>query len=236
MSEFRILSSLQHHITGSSHGTTTFEHALLPDKDRKCFYAVDGYIEELSLADLEELAKLESQSAMESKFGSVGWKFKKQLGSEWCSGVVVEIVEDAENGKDRRCHYPADDFYEDLSMDELKKLAKMDKNNGKMVHQVKHNDLCETCGGVGELLCCSTCNLVFHLGCTRPKLTELPEGDWSCAFCISSGDVVKKTSKQEQQKAHLAVKEIESLKEEARRKREESRRKSPRKRKSSIEN
>mmetsp|Transcript_23149 Transcript_23149/g.37736 ORF Transcript_23149/g.37736 Transcript_23149/m.37736 type:complete len:129 (+) Transcript_23149:214-600(+) len=122
-------------------------------------------------------------------------------------------------------------------MADLRKLAKLEKNKGKEeeTEEAQHNDLCETCGQVGELLCCSTCNLVFHLGCTRPELTELPMDDWSCAFCIATGDVVKNTTKQEQQKARLAVREIEALKEEVRKK-EESRRKSPRKRKNQADN
>ena len=40
----------------------------------------------------------------------------------------------------------------------------------------EHNDQCEVCNVGGELLCCSTCNLVFHLDCVRPTLTELPPG------------------------------------------------------------
>jgi len=143
------------------------------EKDRKCFYAADGYIEDLSLAELKELAELESKSHTLPEFGSIGWKFQKD--------------------------------------------------------EVKHNDLCETCGNAGELICCSTCRLVFHLGCTRPKLKDFPADDWSCPFCIASGDVVKNASKQEQQSAHLAVREIGGLKEVVRKK-EYSRRKSPRKR------
>ena len=40
----------------------------------------------------------------------------------------------------------------------------------------QHNDLCDVCNIGGELLCCSTCNLVFHLECVRPVLKELPPG------------------------------------------------------------
>ncbi|CAJ1946666.1 unnamed protein product [Cylindrotheca closterium] len=54
----------------------------------------------------------------------------------------------------------------------------------------EHNDLCDVCNEGGELLCCSTCNLVFHLGCLRPALAELPQGDWSCPYCILSGTPV----------------------------------------------
>ena len=50
-----------------------------------------------------------------------------------------------------------------------------------------HNDVCECCGGLGQVICCDTCNLVFHLDCTRPKLPGLPEGHWSCAYCVEAG-------------------------------------------------
>ena len=48
----------------------------------------------------------------------------------------------------------------------------------------EHNDLCEVCDSGGDLLCCDTCSLVFHLRCIRPKLTAVPRGDWSCAHCV----------------------------------------------------
>ena len=48
----------------------------------------------------------------------------------------------------------------------------------------QHNDVCEICDSTGELLMCSTCNLVFHLQCVRPILTELPASDWRCAYCV----------------------------------------------------
>ena len=52
----------------------------------------------------------------------------------------------------------------------------------------EHNDLCDVCNLGGELLCCSTCNLVFHLECVRPILHEMPPNDdWSCAHCIIAG-------------------------------------------------
>ena len=53
----------------------------------------------------------------------------------------------------------------------------------------EHNDMCEVCVTGGDLLCCDTCNLVFHLRCLRPKLTALPKGRWSCAHCVIDGVV-----------------------------------------------
>lgn len=55
----------------------------------------------------------------------------------------------------------------------------------------QHNDTCDVCSLGGELLCCSTCNLVFHLECVRPALKELPPGMfwtivlyWNVLYCI----------------------------------------------------
>jgi hypothetical protein len=46
------------------------------------------------------------------------------------------------------------------------------------------NEFCEVCNKEGNLLCCDTCSLVFHLGCLRPKLDVVPEGSWNCPYCV----------------------------------------------------
>lgn len=155
-----------------------------------------------------------------AEFGSVGWKFKKQFDGVWYDGVVVEVLET----KYRRCHYPADGDFEDLNLDDLAKLDKGEATESQS-QAIEHNDLCEACGEVGELLCCSTCNLVFHMGCVRPKLAEEVADDWSCAYCISES---KQATQKEKQVARRAVQDIEAVKEEVRRKAQS--RKSPRKR------
>lgn len=79
-----------------------------------------------------------------------------------------------------------------------------------------HNDICECCGDLGELICCSTCNLVYHIECTRPKLSELPEGDWSCAFCVAAGTgIVNSEPPLTKAEAIQGVKDIEALKKES---------------------
>ena len=79
-----------------------------------------------------------------------------------------------------------------------------------------HNDICECCGGLGELLCCSTCNLVYHIECARPRLSALPEGDWSCAFCVAAGTGVKNTEPPlTKTEAIQGVKDIEALKKQS---------------------
>ena len=57
----------------------------------------------------------------------------------------------------------------------------------------EHNEFCDVCNAGGELICCDTCSLVFHLSCIRPKIDQIPKGRWSCSYCIvdelGSGDV-----------------------------------------------
>ena len=39
-------------------------------------------------------------------------------------------------------------------------------------------------GGEGDaLLECEKCENPWHLGCLRPKLTEIPDGEWHCPNC-----------------------------------------------------
>ena len=65
----------------------------------------------------------------------------------------------------------------------------------------QHNDLCEVCHCPGELLCCATCNLVFHTKCTRPKLLKEPDDDWKCSYCIADGVSGGKKEGRERRKA-----------------------------------
>lgn len=47
-----------------------------------------------------------------------------------------------------------------------------------------HNDICGVCEKGGDLMCCDTCTIVFHLKCIRPKMKFVPKGVWSCAYCV----------------------------------------------------
>ena len=48
-----------------------------------------------------------------------------------------------------------------------------------------HNEVCEVCERGGDLLCCDTCSLVFHVACIRQKIASIPKGKWSCAHCVA---------------------------------------------------
>lgn len=69
----------------------------------------------------------------------------------------------------------------------------------------QHNDLCEVCNLGGELLCCSTCNLVFHLSCHKPILKQEPPDHWSCAYCIATGLTGYKREAKIRRRAQAAV-------------------------------
>jgi len=72
----------------------------------------------------------------------------------------------------------------------------------------QHNDLCEVCGLPGEVLCCATCNLVFHMGCARPILTKQPDDDWKCAYCVAEGKNGGKKMGRERRMARAACRSV----------------------------
>lgn len=59
-----------------------------------------------------------------ANIGEVGYKFQKEFDDGWHHGTIVEIRPNARSGKRYRCHYKDGDC-EDLSMNELHKLAKL---------------------------------------------------------------------------------------------------------------
>lgn len=63
-------------------------------------------------------------------------------------------------------------------------VAAVSSSSKSVKYNDEHNEVCEVCEKGGELLCCETCSLVFHLKCLRPKLAIVPKGRWSCPYCI----------------------------------------------------
>lgn len=78
----------------------------------------------------------------------------------------------------------------------------------------QHNDLCEVCNGAGELVCCSTCNLVFHLQCIRPPTTRFPPDKWCCAYCVAAGVRGHTKEARTRRRAAAAAREMTRMKNE----------------------
>lgn len=91
-------------------------------------------------------------------------------------------------------------------------VDKKDKNTKNEDDEffAQHNDQCEVCDKGGELICCSTCNLVFHLECNRPHIPDPPD-TWSCAHCDATGVTGLKKDSKQRKKAILAVRQMEKL-------------------------
>lgn len=62
----------------------------LTGQDRRCKYLIDGFVEDLSVADLRILAQLEADNPVE--FGKVGYRFRKQFNEGWFDGIVVKVL------------------------------------------------------------------------------------------------------------------------------------------------
>lgn len=46
------------------------------------------------------------------------------------------------------------------------------------------DDVCQICKEGGHLLICDRCEMAYHTACLKPPLTQVPEGDWECDFCL----------------------------------------------------
>ena len=52
----------------------------------------------------------------------------------------------------------------------------------------EHADQCAVCFEGGELLCCDTCPLAYHIHCVYPPLRRVPRGNWACQVCTGADD------------------------------------------------
>lgn len=49
--------------------------------------------------------------------------------------------------------------------------------------QKENSDICFTCSGNGQLLCCDGCTRSFHFTCVDPPITDVPGETWYCVEC-----------------------------------------------------
>jgi len=56
---------------------------------------------------------------------------------------------------------------------------------------IDENEICQMCGDFSHpqvMLICDWCNEGWHMHYLNPKLTEVPEGNWYCPFCIETAE------------------------------------------------
>lgn len=66
----------------------------------------------------------------------------------------------------------------------------------------QNNDVCDSCGEAGNLICCDYCTASFHLSCHDPPLeeTDIPMGLWLCHTCTRKEKIAQE--KEELEKAN----------------------------------
>ncbi|GMH76151.1 hypothetical protein TrVE_jg8682 [Triparma verrucosa] len=109
-----------------------------------------------------------------------------------------------------------EDSEEEESEESEEEEEEEDEEDGSEASSIDHNDRCEACEEVGDLICCDTCNLVFHLECIRPAQKVVPRGQWNCAYCmergVGIGHVKKNRLKEVVRIAEKAVRQYEEAK------------------------
>ena len=85
---------------------------------------------------------------------------------------------------------PEDEQDEDEEEEEEEEeMSGQEESSQEQGSDGEHTDFCFLCKDGGELLCCDTCPLAFHLKCLFPPMKAIPDGDWSCPRCMVSGCV-----------------------------------------------
>jgi len=82
-----------------------------------------------------------------------------------------------------------------------------------------HDNVCDVCNLGGDVLCCGTCSLVFHLKCLHPSLSKIPSGKWSCPHCVLDGLAPRNTEKEDVRRAKEAIAVMKSAQNRISRKR-----------------
>ena len=66
----------------------------------------------------------------------------------------------------------------------LKTIAVEERIEKTAASAIHGFDSCAICGDGGSLLICDGCEGEYHMGCLRPALKSIPEGNWECDECV----------------------------------------------------
>ncbi|KAL9191156.1 hypothetical protein ACHAXT_000862 [Thalassiosira profunda] len=57
------------------------------------------------------------------------------------------------------------------------------EEEGEEEEEDNHDSNCFVCDEGGDVICCDGCTKVYHAACHKPKIYDLPDGDWFCMEC-----------------------------------------------------
>ena len=56
----------------------------------------------------------------------------------------------------------------------------------------RHDTECYVCKDGGDLICCDGCERAYHSNCHKPKIWDLPDGEWYCMVCTPMRKALEK--------------------------------------------
>eukprot|EP00051_Salpingoeca_urceolata_P017738 m.244294 g.244294 ORF g.244294 m.244294 type:complete len:330 (+) comp19035_c0_seq2:167-1156(+) len=115
--------------------------------------------------------------------GTVVWAKPKE---KWLHGVV-ENIRNRQGVTEYKVRHLGSKASKWLQLDCINHLAVDEDPAYLLEHEYDepdgHSEYCAACEDGGELLLCNLCPNAYHLGCLKPPLTKIPDGDWLCPTC-----------------------------------------------------
>ncbi|XP_058203375.1 CHD3-type chromatin-remodeling factor PICKLE-like isoform X3 [Rhododendron vialii] len=97
---------------------------------------------------------------------------------------MSSLVERLRVRSDRKPVYNIDDWDDGEDLDLKRPGSGLDQQKiEKIVRDDAKDDLCQTCGGSGNLLGCETCTYAYHPRCLVPPLKAPLPSNWRCPEC-----------------------------------------------------
>jgi len=72
-------------------------------------------------------------------------------------------------------------------------------------------EVCAECGFGGEVICCDSCPLVYHLLCLNPPKTRVPRGIWHCGQCTNPSGKRKRDGRMQASNQRRRAKSVKAL-------------------------
>lgn len=96
-------------------------------------------------------------------------------------GLLPGYLEEADGGSSSAASHQAEAADAVAAAVAARKRKRLAQQQADM-----HAEVCSGCGLGGELLCCDTCTVAYHVDCADPPVSEVPNWaeEWRCALCL----------------------------------------------------